>query len=230
VRDLVADGYVGRLLSCTVYCPTMSGGPVRSIASRHTIDAADATSTLTITTGHVIDTIGYALGELQSVSAIVETLQTRARIAETGEELEVTAPDQVVLAGRLASGAVVSVHCHNASRPHGLGFHASLFGTEGDLQIVSDGATGIQIGELTVHGRRGDDALQPVEIPERYYDVAPELRPQPLGNVAQALRRFARSIRDSTPYSPDFTTAVQRHETLDAIHRSAFERRRVDVT
>jgi hypothetical protein len=75
------------------------------------------------------------------------------------------APDQILIAGTLASGAPLSMH-YQGGEPRGMhGFVWDIHGTEGDLRMT--GPTGhTQIVPLSVTGGRGaDHHLTPIDVP-----------------------------------------------------------------
>lgn len=82
----------------------------------------------------------------------------RATIVETGASVEVTAPDNVLVSGLLAGGALASVHIASVPAP-GSGFRLEVYGAEGTLAAASSG--GAQIGPLALSGARGADKALP---------------------------------------------------------------------
>jgi predicted dehydrogenase len=218
LRAELADGRLGRLLSCNVYSPTGSGGPTRDLARRYTADRANAANTLTINIGHTLDTVSWLVGDLDWLDATITVGQPEATVLESGEHLRVTAPDQVVVTGQTADGCVVAVHAHSGARPNGTHFSLRLFGTVGDLVVRSAGTRGLQIEEL--HAQYcpvGATSWQPVPVRPAAYAVGQQLRTQPVLNVAEALRRFATAIHAGTSFEPDFAHALTLQQQLDAI-------------
>lgn len=218
LRGELAGGKLGRLLSCNVYSPTGSGGPTRDLARRYTADRANGANTLTINTGHTLDVVSWLAGGLAWLGAAVAVVQPEATVIESGELLQVTAADQVVVTGETIGGCVVTAHAHSGARANGTHFTLRLLGTDGDLVVRSAGTRGLQIEEL--HAQYcpvGATEWQPVAVPPKAYSVEPPQRVQPVLNVAEALRRFAAAIRAGTSFEPDFTHAVALHRQLDAI-------------
>jgi hypothetical protein len=78
---------------------------------------------------------GFCLGEFKKVSSVVATQRQRVKIVETGETIQMTSPDQVLLSDVLQSGAVASVHVKGGTA-NGTGFLFEIHGTEGDLAIA----------------------------------------------------------------------------------------------
>jgi predicted dehydrogenase len=161
----------------------------------------------------------WCLGEIQEVSAVVAIQAPEWAVVDSDRKVEVTSPDNVLLAGRLVNGAVASVHV--ASVPwHGSAFRMEAYGTEGTL--VATSSQMVEMVDPVLRGAKAaDKALQVLPPP-------PELRWAPPGvpegvavNMAQMFGRFAQAIRGGTDASPDFTEAAGRHHTLDAIERAA---------
>ena len=218
MRTLIADGYVGRMLSATMHA---SGGGLgrRPSTLAWTLDNTSGGTTFTIAGGHSIDVLRYCLGEFEQVSATVARSVDRATLTDTGETVDVTASDNVLVNGRLANGAVASIHIKSVPA-HGAGLRFEVHGTEGALLATSDG--GAQGGEMTLLGARNDEpalAELPLESGDRW--VPAETPAGPPLNVAQLFRRLGERIRDGGSAGPDFDDAVTLHELLDAIQRAS---------
>src|SRR5260370_24367477 len=110
LRDLVADGYVGKVLSCTMIITTPAWGTEFTLAWAYMADSSNGNSLMTSPGGHSIDALCYCLGEFKELSSVVANQRQRVKIVETGETIPMTAPDQVLISGVLQSGAVASVH------------------------------------------------------------------------------------------------------------------------
>jgi predicted dehydrogenase len=82
-KDLIADGYVGRVLSATVIGCAPNWGP--SIDRAYQADFANGANLLTITGGHTIDALCYCLGEFRELAAFVVSQRDRIPVEETGE-------------------------------------------------------------------------------------------------------------------------------------------------
>ena len=174
---------------------------------------------MSITGGHSIDAMCYCMGEFRELSARVATLVPRATVEETGETLDVTSPDNVLVSGVLENGAVASVHIKSVPA-HGTGFVMEVHGTEGALVVSSDDSA--QIGELTLKGARGADrAMENLPTPKRHRWVPASVSDGRPLNVAQLFRRYAESLKKGTAADPDFNLAVTRHKMLDAIQRAS---------
>jgi hypothetical protein len=85
---------------------------------------------------------------------VVANQRQQTKIVETGETMQMTAPDQALIGGVLQSGAVASVHLKGGTA-NGTEFLFEIHGTEGDLAIVPIDprqTTYIQVSEFIVRG------------------------------------------------------------------------------
>jgi len=223
VRDLIAEGYIGEVLSCTMIITTPAWGTEFTLDWAYMADRSNGNTLMTSPGGHSIDTLCYCLGEFKELSSIVANQRQRVKIVETGETIPMTSPDQVLFSGVLQSGAVASVHLKGGFA-NGTGFLFEIHGTEGDLAIMPADphqATYIQVSEFTVRGAQAGKPLADLSIPESYRWVPPAVPAGLPFNVAQLYRRMAEGIREGKSVSPDFDLAVKRHQLLDAIQKAS---------
>ncbi|MET0188103.1 MAG: Gfo/Idh/MocA family oxidoreductase [Pseudonocardia sediminis] len=223
LRDLVAGGYVGTVLSTTV---TGSGGPwgpeLRSERQRYLLDSANGATMLTIPFAHTLDGVASVLGEPEIRAADLTTRMPEVLDVASGRSVPMTAPDQVVMSGRLPSGAVVTFHYRGGTN-RATNFRWEINGTEGDL-VVTAPSGHLQMVPVTIEGGRGDDTtLSVLPLPEGYARV-PGLDPvtdAPAWAVAHAYGRFLQDLRDGTTTVPDFDHAVVRHRSVSALEKAA---------
>lgn len=151
---LVAGGYLGKLRSAHVHVALPILGQTRPAAWSFTADVANASNALHTVTAHMLDPLLPILGLPTSFSALVTRQLETTTLAETGEVLPVTAPDQIAVIGTLPGDAVLSLRVECGKRNHPTLFWA-LTGTEGDLELGAD---------LSLRGARGDgQLLSPIE-------------------------------------------------------------------
>jgi predicted dehydrogenase len=173
--------------------------------------------------GHSIDALCYCLGEFKELSGVVANQRKEIKIVETGETIQMTAPDQVLISGVLQSGAVASIHVKGGT-VNGTGFLFEIHGTEGALAIVPADprqATYIQVSDFTVRGAQAGKPLADLSIPERYRWVPPAVPAGLPFNVSQLYMLMAEGISEGKSVSPDFDVAVKRHQLLDAIQKAS---------
>jgi len=227
LRDLIAEGYVGEVLSTTLIGSGGNWGALMNEANDYTADKRNGATLLTIPFGHTIDAVCHVLGEFTEVSASTTVRRKTAKIIETGKTIPMTAEDQVMVTGTLKGGAVISAH-YRGGMSRGTNLLWEINGTEGD--IVATAPTGhVQIAGLTLLGGRGDQkTLAPLPVPDRYQIVPKEVT-GPALNVGQLYARFADALNGKPKNFPDFDDAVQRHKLINAIDQSVASGRRVTL-
>src|SRR3954447_25633770 len=224
VRDLVAQGYVGEVLSTTLIGSGMGWGPTVEPYNAYLSDKDNGATMLSIALGHAADALCHCLGEVGELSATMTARRTSAEVTGTGESIPMTAEDQVAVSGLLDGGAAFAIH-YRGGVSRGTNLLWEINGTEGDLQLTSAGGQP-QIFELELRGGSGaESSLEMLPVPNQYR-WAPTQVPGPSTNVAQAYARFAHDYREGTHFCPSFEDAVTRHRMLDAIETAAATGRR----
>jgi predicted dehydrogenase len=227
MKEQIASGYVGEVLFCHVSC-IRDGSLERPSSRTWQRDARLGAHTLTIANGHVIDALRFVVGDFARVACVVTTQARQWYETDTQQMVEVTSPDNVLVSGQLASGAVASVHV--AAVPWaGSGFRMEIYGREGTL--VTTGNVSSQRGEmLRLQGARGSHALSDLAVPERFVHVPADFpRGDPL-NVGQMYALFAEAIRTGQSRLPTFDTAVDLHHFIDTIKQASDMGRELPVT
>jgi len=220
MRELIREGYVGQVLSVTM--TLMNSGVLTRTADRTwQRDVTLGANTLTITFGHVLDAMCMVVGELTEVSAIVATQVPQWFETDTKKYVDVTSPDNIMIQGRLESGAIagayVGVHPY-----HGTGFRFEIYGKEGTLAMIGGGEAGQEMNRKIMGGHKDDQSLKELPVPERLKWV-----PEPVRKVGRAYDvgqmwvNFSKAIRAGKSVEPDFDHAVRRHRMLDAIRRAS---------
>ncbi|WP_211241184.1 Gfo/Idh/MocA family protein [Pseudonocardia spinosispora] len=213
--ELVAAGELGRITSVTVHAKRSKGAEDTVPGwTEYTYRGDGGAGLLEVYGGHVLDAVETLAGPVAELSAGLSIQRPRHTVAETGQVIEVTAPDHLLLHGRFAGGAVLSAHVHDgAVGPPGA--HIVLTGTAGELTIQtapSEGALGgqLQIDPLTLHHSSH-------EVSPR---VGPEV-PDQARNVAALYAVLAGHLAGSEPAPPTFADGLRVHRLLDAVRTSA---------
>jgi len=223
LRQLIADGFVGDVLSTTI---VGRGGPLQgggSIPDEKTygylLDRANGATMLTIPVGHTLAALTSVLGEVAEVSAVLATRRPTALVRDTGEMLPVSAPDEVLVSGVMASGAPLSIHYRGGGARDGNGLFWEIHGTEGDIRVT--GPSGhTQMVQLSLTGARSEEKIfQPLQMPDSDSSALPQgVEP---GNVARVYASMANDLRNNTRTAPTFDDAVVLHRLIAAIEDAA---------
>ena len=221
LRQLVAEGYVGEVLSTTLTAHAGGWGGVipDKKTGAYLQDKANGATMLTIPLGHALAAMTDVLGDVAALSAILATRRTSARVLDTGEHVSVSAPDQVLISGTLVRGAPVSIHYRGGMPRDGKGFTWEINGTKGDLRVTA--AFGHpQMVQLSLEGVQDDEKVfRPLPVPSAHLGQFPEdVVP---GNVARVYARMADDLRDGSKTAPCFDDAVALHKIIAAIESAA---------
>src|SRR5215212_1039032 len=226
MKEQIAAGYVGDVLACHV--TSMRDGTLERPSNRTwQRDASLGANTLTIANGHVIDALRFVAGNFVRMSCLVTTQAPQWYEPDTKQFVDVTSPDNVLVSGKLASGAVASVHI--AAIPWaGGGFRMAIYGREGTL--IATGDVSSQRGQtLSLQGARGSHELSELPIPERFVYVPADFPRGDPFNVGQMYTLFAEAIRTGQNRLPTFDTAVELHHFIDRIKQASDTGRELTV-
>lgn len=218
LKQLIADGYVGTVLSTTLIGSGGNWADQTIDDYYYLYDARNGATMQAIPLSHTLSAIGDVLGDFGALSARFVSRFDIVKITDTGETRAKTAPDQVMIHGTLVTGAAVSVH-YRGGVNRGTNLLWEINGTEGDIQVTG-GLGHAQMVELTIHGARGEQTeMSELMPPASAYEGWPESATA--RNVAGIYARLYNDIRLGTRTAPSFADAVSLHELLDAIERSA---------
>jgi predicted dehydrogenase len=225
MKELVEGGFVGDVMA--VHVALLREG-VLSRPSHRTWqrDAELGANTLTIANGHTVDAMRFVVGDFHRLSAVVSTQAKQWLDTGTNTWLEVTSPDNVLIAGRLANNAATSLHV-GAIPFAGSGYRMEVYGRAGTL--VAAGADSPQLGEISLRGAKDGNDLALMPTPVRFTLTSPSTPAGEAGNVGQLYALFARAIRDGESRQPTFKTAVDLHRLVDTVKRASDEGREVTL-
>ncbi|GEK79141.1 Gfo/Idh/MocA family protein [Agrococcus baldri] len=218
LRDLVHDGYLGTVESCSITAFSQRGADPVTPAKRYLFDRSTGANLLTIETGHLVDAVSFVLGEPREIHS--HTALRRPSLMDfDGGRFRPDTPDTVNAHWVSVEGALVSMHVAQGARSL-FKTEISIIGSAGALHLSTTEPGGIQMAPLELRGATGAAAsLHPLPVPERYSSV-PDPGVESAKNVAEALAAFAKDIRERTSVVPDFAHAAARHATLEKFSRT----------
>ncbi|MCG3753847.1 Gfo/Idh/MocA family protein [Amycolatopsis sp. Poz14] len=214
-REMV--GEIGEVQSATVYS-SRSKGNTRDVPgwTAYTYDRGSGAGLVEVLGGHTLGLVQYLLGPIRELTARTAIRNGSHRVAETGEPIDVTAPDHFLAHAELDGGAVVSVHLHDgeATMPR---TRIEIAGTEGNLALTSAPETDPWAAQLQIGGlelrlfRPGSPEWTVVPVRD------PSELPVQAANVGRVYDHLAADLRDGTHTVPDFATARRLHELLSTV-------------
>jgi predicted dehydrogenase len=229
VRDLIEQGYIGKLRSVRLHVSMNYFQALRSFALRWTVPPENFSSVIAIYAGHFLDMQFEATGWPLSIAALSVNQFERVTIEQTGEVLPTSTPDQLVLAGRLPGGAVVSVHIEGGKR-NGSGVQIDITGDEGDLRITNRSAFGNVGDDYVVEGAHGNNLpLEPLPVPAPYDRVPASDLPSAVLELAQLYSAYADDLRTGSETAPTFHDAIRMHKFINAAVESSDVGRHIEL-
>lgn len=219
VRDLIASGEIGEVLSSNMFGTGIQWGGWVDRPNTYLLDPANGATLLTIPFGHAVDAMCHCLGEFTSLQAMTAIRQPKVTQLDNGTVWDKRTPDQVVVTGTLSAGATATIH-YRGGTSRGANFTWEINGTKGDVRIEAAGGHA-QMFKLSLSGGFGaDKQLRPLDIPARYQWVPENIDGLGL-NVAQVYRLLSDAIAGKGPTGMGFDVAVARHRMLAAIEEAA---------
>ena len=228
-KDLVANGYLGELTTIRL-SDMASGALARSSTRTWQSDRDLGATTLTLAAAHDLDLLVSLFGPLAEFSASVSVQVPQWLETDTGRMVGVSSPDTVLLVGKMASGAAVSLDVCRIPF-NGSGYRIEAYGRSGTLiftlpenpgEVNAPGAAMVgsdvwsQFGKLM--GAKEGRPLEELHFPKKTFQSVPEsILPGPALGVAQTWSRFAQAIRSGQSNESNFDMAVAHHKLLDAI-------------
>jgi predicted dehydrogenase len=160
--------------------------------------------------GHTLDLAIMVLGEIDSLDALTTLQHPTVTLTGTGEQIQRTAPDHLLVQARMLSGCALAVEVAGDRAPD-TPFTLEVVGTYGTLLLIGGHPYGFQAGRLTVslNGQR------------QRVDDAPDALPAAAVNVAAMYGALARDISSGQYITPDFDRAVRLTHLLDDVVQSA---------
>ena len=227
MKELIESGYVGEVVSCKV--GLMREGVLARPSNRTwQRDGSLGANTLTIANGHTIDALRFVAGNFGSVSCIVSTQVKQWFETDTRELVNVTSPDNVLVSGRLAGGAVASVHVGTIPWA-GSGYMMEVYGSEGTLVAKAEDSP--QLADIHLYGAQKGNKLAELPVPEQYVWVPSGLPQGDAYNVGQMYSAFGQMVRTgrNVGTQPTFATAVGLHRFIDALRQASETGREVKL-
>jgi predicted dehydrogenase len=226
MKEQIEAGMIGDIMA--VHVSLLRPGVLERPSSRTwQKDAELGANTLTIPNGHTVDAMRYVVGDFKRITAVVSTQAREWFETDTKRAVEVTSPDNVLTIGHLRNGAVASVHVGTV--PYvGSRYHMEVYGRSGTLVATSEDSP--QLGEVHLHGAREGNTLRLMTIPQHLVHTPKGTPSGEAFNVGRMYVRFAQAIQTGNDCEPNFETAVQLHQLIDAIKQASDSGREVKLS
>jgi predicted dehydrogenase len=216
--DLVRQGVIGRPLSTSLRAHLDEDVWLGHFVPHYEFmaDSNNGATMLSIGVGHALQSLSQVLGDFESLSAVVANQRGVGRRTQDAQMVPKDAPDEISVVGMLHGGVVASLH-YSAGAGPGPSIAWDIQGSEGSLRVEAASGGHLHVSDLSIALRRGRDPARHISIP------LAETGPLGKGaaSVARLYQRLAADLAEGTSTVPNFTTALSRHRTLDAIMSSS---------
>ncbi|MFM2483263.1 Gfo/Idh/MocA family protein [Celerinatantimonas sp. YJH-8] len=214
LKQLIADGYVGTVLSSSLIGSGGNWGAESSAELAYLFDKANGATMLTIPFGHTLAGVQDVLGEFADVNGRTLKCRDTVHITDTGADVVTSAADQILVHGQFKSGAAFSAH-YRGGMSRGTNFLWEINGTDGDLQVTGNIGHG-QFAQMTIKGAKGADSELHTLVPpaELFAELPEQVIPR---NVTGIYKLVAKDIQTGSREAPSFADALKLHQLLDAI-------------
>lgn len=178
LRSLLSAGAVGTVVSTNLYAVLPPTGPAWSEGAAFYLDLSSGQSPLHCRVAHPLEAFCRTLGEFADFSSTLVTHQKSLRVYDVpiaelpgllGDDgasgsrphrtVQRTAPDEVLIHGRLEGGAAASVHFHtgaNTADADGRNLRWTIAGTECDIEVTQGAGAFLRDFSVRVRLLRGD--------------------------------------------------------------------------
>ena len=222
VRDLVQQGYVGKIRGVRMSAGVDAFAPRMSERHRWSIDAANFTHVLSIYGGHFGDLLFHTVGFPAQLTAVVENQFPSVTIEETGESVPYTSPNEVMVVGTLEGGGLFSVQLEGAQR-HPTGLQIDITGTDGVLCITNPRGFENEDDNTIMGMAGGAMSFSTLPVPAEYESLAKTHLDASVQDVAYLYAAYGRDRQNGTSEASDFRDAVRMHHVIDQISSSSDE-------
>lgn len=214
LKNLIADGYIGKVLSTTLVGTGGNWGDTSPAEYYYLFDKSNGADMLSIPLAHTLVGLIETLGEIKELKASMFSNFKEVKLTDTNEVKPKTAADQIMILGQLVNGAALSVH-YRGGVTKGTNLLWEINGTEGDIQVTADSGHG-QMALLTIKGaKHTDDALETLSPSPEVFEGWPNF--PGARNVGHIYKRIAEDIKTGSRTAPSFADGVAMHKLIKAI-------------
>jgi len=219
-RDLVKQGYVGKIrgvhmtVNVDAFPDTMPG------KYGWAFHAANFSHVLSVYAAHFGDMLYRSVGFPKKLTAVIETQFPFFTVAETGEKIPNTNPNEVMVIGTLEGGGLFSVQIEGGQK-HPTGLQIDITGTEGVLRITNPRAFENKDDNAIEGMKREATAFSSLPIPDQYRTLAKSGLDVSAQDLAYLYAAYANDKKNGTSEASNFKDALRQHWLIDEIYKTS---------
>ena len=115
--ELIAAGAIGRPLTARIFSSTAGFAPRLPAAYAYLNKIESGANLITILGGHTLDLAILVLGGIDSLDALTTLQYPTVTLTDTGEQIQRTAPDHLLVQARMISGCALAVEVAGTEHP-----------------------------------------------------------------------------------------------------------------
>lgn len=221
-RDLIQQGYVGKLRSVHMTVSTDAFYPDMPSKYSWAFDPANFSNVLSIYVAHFSDMLFRSVGFPKKVMAVIETQFPFFNVIDTGEQVPNTNPNEIVVIGTLENGGLFSIQVEGGQQRR-TGLQIDISGTEGVLRLTNPLAF-MNKDDNAIEGMKGDErTFSSLPIPNQYETLAKSGLDVSAQDLAYLYAAFANDKKNGTSEASSFKDGVKQHHIIDEISKTSEE-------
>lgn len=220
IKDIIKNGKLGEIQSTTLLGSGIIYGDQMPQSLIYSTAIENGAGMIYSTFGNAVDALCHCLGEFKELNATAVNRRKTTTVIETGEQVPVTAYDQIAVNGLLTDGTVASIHYRGGTLKDN-NFMWEINGSEGYIIVTGNGGNPGTFAVKLKMSLGGDDTLSEVEIPEEYLLPQVDVLSIPAANVAYNYERIFQDLQHHTHTAATFYDAVVRQRMIQAIEIAA---------
>lgn len=219
-HGLLKQNAIGQIRAVRMSVGVNAFGQVMPEFAKWALDAANFTELLSIYGGHFNDMLFHGVGFPQKLTAVMENQFPVTTIAETGEKVPYTSPNEVMIIGSLSDGGLFSIQLEGGQK-HRTGLQIDITGTEGVLRITNArGFENENDNEIAIM-RNGVKTFETLPVPAAYAYLPVSHLDASSQDVAYLYAAYARDKATGTHDATTFEDALRQHQLIDQITESS---------
>ena len=225
IRQLLADGYIGRFQLCTIELFLDRYVTAQPRALTWNAYQAEGGGLLGALGSHYIDGLRFWFGEIASVTGWLAALRPDVVDAATGKIVKAETDDTFSFSTTFRDGGMATMTSSFAVTP-ARGARLSVMGDRGTLIAEQPGPNPLENG--VVVASRDGSPLQELKTPAQYTPFT-DARDHRLTAFRLLVRDFNQGIEHGSSPAPNFVDGLRCQQVLDAVRESSQSGRTVNL-
>lgn len=219
-HDLIKQGIVGKIRAVRMSVGVDAFSEVMPEFAKWALNAANFTEVLSIYGGHFHDMLFHGVGFPEKLMAIAVNQFPVTTIAETGEKVPYTSPNEVMVIGTLEGGALFSIQLEGGQK-HRTGLQIDITGTEGVLRITNARGFENKDDNIIEVMRNGVEIFEKLPVPVEYAFLPVSHLDASSQDVAYLYAAYAQDKTTGLNDATTFEDALRQHQLIDQITESS---------